>query len=75
MKKGTFVTARLKGKEDCRQGVFVKGTPEEFLIMGESGTVYKCEGAATIVPDCNLRGNTKIFVMTYRNKEEIIWTQ
>ena len=69
MKKGTFVTARLKGKEDCRQGVFVNGTQEEFLIMGESGTVYKCENTMAVILDNNLWGSTKAFVLNYRNKE------
>ena len=71
MEKGTFVTARLKGKEDVRQGILISATSKEFSILGESGAVYKCEGRPTIVPDHNLWGNTKIFVMTYRNKEGI----
>ncbi|KKL06850.1 hypothetical protein LCGC14_2591910 [marine sediment metagenome] len=66
MQKGTFVTAKLKGKNDSRQGVFVNGTQEEFSILSESGAVYKCEGQAVVISDCCLWGSTKRFVLRYR---------
>jgi len=44
---GHFVTAKLKGKEDCRQGVVVSLKP--LLIKGQYGRVYECEGSPTAV--------------------------
>ena len=40
--KFTFVTAKLLGKEDCRQGWLMSLRP--LRIKGESGKVYLCEG-------------------------------
>jgi hypothetical protein len=34
-----FVTAKLKGSEEIRQGWL-----ESYTIIGESGTKYTCEG-------------------------------
>ena len=39
---GKFVTARLKGQIDPRQGWVVCESP--LLIRGQSGIVYECEG-------------------------------
>ena len=44
---GKFVTAKLYGKNDCRQGWAISSSP--FRIKGESGQVYLCEGSPTIV--------------------------
>jgi len=37
-----FVTAKLKGQIDTRQGWIISESP--FLIQGQSGIIYKCEG-------------------------------
>lgn len=66
MEKGDFVTAKLKGKEDIRQGIFISRIPKGFIILGISGTKYKCKGKAKVIPDSNLWGNTKSFVLNYR---------
>jgi len=47
--KGKFVTAKLLGKEDCRQGWVV--AINTIIIQGQSGIIYICEGKPTIV--CN----------------------
>jgi hypothetical protein len=39
---GMFVTAKLKGQIDPRQGWVICENP--LLIQGRSGTVYECEG-------------------------------
>lgn len=66
MEKGDFVTAKLKGKKDVRQGIFISRILKGFIILGISGTKYKCEGKAKVVPDFNLWGSTKSFVLNYR---------
>lgn len=47
---GDFVTAKLVGKYNCRQGwvreVLADG---RFVIVGQSGAVYACEGPFSIV--------------------------
>lgn len=45
--KFIFVTARLLGKKDCRQGWLMSLHP--LRIKGESGKVYACEGRPKIV--------------------------
>lgn len=57
-----FVTAKLMGVEDCRQGICIVQTPEFIKVLGETGTIYDCEARATIVPHKNLFGSTKEFV-------------
>jgi len=50
MKGGDFVTGKLFGKTDARQGWISEVRPDgTFIITGESGTDYLCEGAATLV--------------------------
>lgn len=44
---GRYVTAKLKGAEDCRQGWVVELDP--FVIKGESGELYTCEGDTVLV--------------------------
>ena len=44
---GKFVTAKLKGKDDCRQGAVISEAP--LIIQGVSGTRYECEGQPTVV--------------------------
>lgn len=72
MEKGDFVTAKVKGKKDTRQGIFVNRIPEGFIVLEESGAKYKCEGEAIIIPDSNLWGSTKNFVLNYRTNHCII---
>ena len=60
-----YTSGKLKGKEDCRQGIFIDGDLKEFTILGESGTKYKCEGTPIIVPIKNIWGSTKEFVLNY----------
>ncbi len=44
---GKFVTAKLKGIDDCRQGVVISMDP--LRIRGQSGFEYECEGPLTLV--------------------------
>ena len=44
---GVFVTAKLKGQIDPRQGWIIEAEP--LRIQGESGTIYECEGIAVVV--------------------------
>lgn len=43
---GHFVTAKLKGEDDCRQGVVISINP--LIVRGELGD-YECEGTPTMV--------------------------
>lgn len=43
---GHFVTAKLKGKEDCRQGLVISVEP--LILKGVHGE-YECEGNPTVV--------------------------
>lgn len=45
---GHFVTAKLKGKKDCRQGVVVSLDP--LIIRGKCAD-YECDGVPTLVTD------------------------
>jgi len=49
-----FVTAKLKGADDSRQGVAISVEP--LILKGVSGKTYKCEGLPTLVdnppPEC-----------------------
>jgi hypothetical protein len=42
-----FVTAKLFGKNDCRQGFVKRLIP--LIIQGVSGTYYYCEGTPVLV--------------------------
>ena len=44
---GEFVTAKLKGKIDPRQGWVINENP--LFIKGQSGEIYECEGTPAIV--------------------------
>lgn len=44
---GHWVTAKLKNKADCRQGIVVNIDP--LVIRGESGKEYECEGEPTLL--------------------------
>lgn len=44
---GKFVTAKLFGKDDCRQGCVKSLSP--LIIQGISGIHYHCEGEPVIV--------------------------
>ena len=44
---GEFVTAKLKGKDNCRQGAVISVDP--LIISGQSGTEYECEGEPRLV--------------------------
>ena len=44
--QGHFVTAKLKGVDDCRQGIVVSTTP--LILRGKLG-YYECEGTPTVV--------------------------
>jgi hypothetical protein len=43
---GHFVTAKLKDKDDCRQGIVISVNP--LILRGKLGD-YECEGPPTIV--------------------------
>ena len=68
---GTFVTAKLVGKNDSRQGIYLGGTGDVSSIQGESGAIYICECEPAIVPDKDLRGSTLIFVTQWRTENLI----
>ena len=42
-----FVTAKLKGKNEARQGAVI--TLDPLVIRGQTGTEYLCEGNPVIV--------------------------
>ena len=44
---GRFVTAKIKGEEEARQGWIVEIDP--FVIRDRSGTRHECEGYPTLV--------------------------
>lgn len=44
---GTFVTAKLFGKDDCRQGWVISTIP--LIIQGQSGIHYHCSGKPVLV--------------------------
>ena len=60
---GVFVTAKLKGKEDCRQG-FLKAT-NPLIIFGVTGREYECEGDVAIVG--NPPFNPRLFKLAEKN--------
>lgn len=47
---GDYVTAKLEGQDDCRQGVLVSSIDGKHLVAGELET-YICEGSMTVVAD------------------------
>lgn len=44
---GLFVTAKLKGVDDCRQGAIISTDP--LRIRTQSGEEYDCEGPVSVV--------------------------
>ena len=44
---GVFVTAKIVGANDCRQGAVISIDP--LRIRGQSGAEYDCEGEPTVV--------------------------
>lgn len=46
---GKFVTAKLKGKEDCLQGYLVRFNPTTTIIRLSSGEEVECERPVTVV--------------------------
>ncbi len=70
---GDYVTAKLAGKEESRQGVYVEdynGTLVE--VRGQLGT-YVCEKAhMTTVPDTNLFPDTLAFVRYIRKDLNLV---
>lgn len=44
---GVFVTAKLAGEDDCRQGAVISIVP--LRIRGQSGAEYDCEGEPAVV--------------------------
>jgi hypothetical protein len=51
-----FVTARLKGERDARQGLYSRNLGNDLIeVLGESGEKYQCIlSSAVLVPDENL---------------------
>ena len=64
-----FVTAKLIGEEDRRQGVVIEQSEDAITVLGESGTRYQCEPDCTIVPFSNLWGSTREFAIREGVKE------
>ena len=50
---GHYVTAKLKNKDDCRQGIVIRTNP--LIIRGELGD-YECEGTPTAVSIAEYEG-------------------
>lgn len=46
---GKFVTAKLKGQDDCRQGAVICENP--LVIRTQSGEEYTCDGFPEIVEE------------------------
>lgn len=46
-KLNQFVTAKLRGVDECRQGCVISVEP--FRIVGVSGQEYDCEGSGHVV--------------------------
>ena len=57
-----FVTARLMGKADCRQGVLIEHKENSIIVQGMLDT-YECEKDYAVVPLCNLWGKTRAFAI------------
>jgi len=58
-----FVTAKLIGVDDCRQGVIIKENENSVIVQGMLG-IYECEKNYTIVQFQNLWGETKEFAIS-----------
>jgi hypothetical protein len=55
-----FVTAKLIGADDCRQGVLIEERPNTVIVQGMLG-IYECERNYAIVPFSNLWGEARVF--------------
>ena len=52
---GKFVSAKLRGRKEARQGWVISIDP--LQIIGQSNTVYKCEGEPVIIDNPPQREN------------------
>ena len=69
MKIGDFVTGKLLHEDEIRQGVITAQDDSAVVIRGESGKLYFVETDSTVVvPDNNLWGDTKAFVVAQRKR-------
>ena len=55
-----YVTAKLKGLEDCIQGVLIEERDNSIIVNGILD-IYECEKEYVIVPFSNLSGEAKEF--------------
>jgi hypothetical protein len=54
-KLGDYVTAQVEGKEESRQGVFVKDNGDGTIDVQGENDIYRCEAeGVVVVPDENL---------------------
>ncbi|MEK7496544.1 MAG: hypothetical protein AAB657_01420 [Patescibacteria group bacterium] len=74
-KLGDYVTAKLVGENDCRQGVFIKDNGDGTIIVKGELDEYLCEGSNNVgvVPDKNLLfDDTRKFVTETRKKYNLL---
>lgn len=76
---GKFVTAKLKGKTDCRQGWVVSEDP--FIVQVQSGAFYEIDGDPSDTvevispperPPTDIRDDGKISLINQRGRE--LWS-
>lgn len=56
VKLGAYVTVKLLGKAEYRQGVLVSLNKHRALVQGQN-RIYRCEPDVVVVPDRNLWGD------------------
>jgi len=67
-----YVTAKLLGVEDCRQGVITYEDENSIIVHGRYG-IYECEKDYIVVPFNSLWGETKKFAVSMGVKSEGAW--
>ncbi|MDB5236922.1 MAG: hypothetical protein JWL88_24 [Parcubacteria group bacterium] len=67
---GDYVTAKLVGIEDCRQGVYTENKGDGTIRIEGQNRIYTCEGpdGVVAVPDENLLGEALEHVETVRQR-------
>lgn len=64
-----YVTAKLLGLDDCRQGVITHKDENSIIIQGRYG-IYECELDYIVIPFNSLWGETKKFAVSMSVKPE-----
>lgn len=66
--KGHYVTAKLLGQGDCRQGMFLCGDSDHFVIIGELDQLYICCGSPSLVDEVSMLSHSRIWLEKQRVK-------